>query len=80
MAISLVGIALLERNAAGRPSSESANEPQQRTVHAHFEWLEIENLCYSKHTLCVTVRRPAPSLRAKDGQRVKYKLKMDGRK
>lgn len=50
-----------------------------RQLYARFDWLEIENLCYSKRALCVVVRRPA-SLRAKDAQRIKYKLHMDGRK
>uniref|UniRef100_A0A1B0CI30 GDPGP1-like N-terminal domain-containing protein n=1 Tax=Lutzomyia longipalpis TaxID=7200 RepID=A0A1B0CI30_LUTLO len=51
----------------------------QRKLYAKFEWLEIENLCYSKHILCIVVRN-SESLKAKDTNRIKYKLRMDGRK
>lgn len=76
-AISLAGIGMFERSAPNQTNTGGAFRPRQ--LYAHFDWLEIENLCYSKRALCVVVRRPA-SLRAKDAQRVKYKLHMDGRK
>lgn len=48
-------------------------------MYATFDWLEIENLSYAKHALCVVVRK-SESLKAKDNNRVKFKLKMDDRK
>lgn len=51
----------------------------RRKLFVKFEWLEIENLCYSKHILCIVVRN-RESLTGKDNNRVKYKLRMDGRK
>lgn len=50
-----------------------------RKLYVNFDWLEIENLCYSKHILCIVVRK-SESLKAKDNNRIKYKFKMDGRK
>lgn len=92
-AISLAGIAMFERSSrlTDRSSSSTGGDADgdaphpdarvtfQRKLYAQFDWLEIENLCYSKRALCVVVRRPS-SLRAKDSQRIKYKLRMDGRK
>lgn len=60
-------------------NAAAAADTPQRKLHARFDWLEIENLSYSKRALCVLVRRPT-GLRAKDRQRIKYKLKMDGEK
>lgn len=51
----------------------------RRKLFVKFEWLEIENLCYSKHILCIVVRN-RESLTGKDNNRVKYKLRMDARK
>lgn len=51
----------------------------RRNLYTKFEWLEIENLCYSKHVLCIVVRN-RETLVGKDNNRVKYKLRMDGRK
>lgn len=51
----------------------------RRKLFVKFEWLEIENLCYSKHILCIVVRN-RETLTGKDNNRVKYKLRMDARK
>lgn len=51
----------------------------RRKLFVKFEWLEIENLCYSKHILCIVVRN-RESLTGKDNNRVKYKLRMDRKK
>lgn len=52
----------------------------QRKLYLNFDWLEIENLCFSKHFLCVAVRKTI-SLNIKDKcRRVKYKFKMNDRK
>lgn len=84
VAISLSGIAIFERcsriNAESRmESGANSRNKFQRKLYANFDWLEIDNLCFSKHALCVVVRK-LESLKAKDNNKVKYKFKMDGRK
>ncbi|GAB0090488.1 FERM domain [Sergentomyia squamirostris] len=85
VAISLRGICLFHRNLSPNTNnhleiySENSKMMYQRKLYAKFEWLEIENLCYSKHILCIVVRN-SESLKAKDTNRIKYKLRMDGRK
>lgn len=82
--ISLNGIAIFERSSRLSPERQmecgrSSKNSFHRKLYANFDWLEIENLCFSKHVLCVAVRK-SESLKAKDSNRVKYKFKMDGRK
>ncbi|XP_058829712.1 uncharacterized protein LOC131689005 [Topomyia yanbarensis] len=84
VAISLSGVAIFERNLKFNPrgaQQEFSNGKNcfQRHLYAFFDWLEIENICFSKHVFCVVVRR-TESLSPKDKTRVKYKLRMDGRK
>lgn len=84
VAISLGGVAIFERNLKTnvRKSHEeykNSKNTYQRHLYAYFDWLEIENICFSKHIFCIVVRKNL-SLNVKDKNRVKYKLKMDGRK
>lgn len=83
LAISISGICLFERNGREQNDRQSGTDDSKRTFQrrllAKFEWLEIENLCYSKHMLCVAVRS-RESLNAKENSRIKYKLRLDGRK
>jgi tyrosine-protein phosphatase non-receptor type 13 len=83
--ISLSGVLLFERNLKNLfttppdDNNGTSKKVYQRNVYAHFDWLEIENICHTKHSLSIVVRRNE-SLSAKDKSRIKYKLKMDGRK
>lgn len=91
LAISISGICLFQRTNC--PDAEATKQGTgldngyphdsrltfRRKLFVKFEWLEIENLCYSKHILCIVVRN-RESLTGKDNNRVKYKLRMDGRK
>lgn len=84
VAISLSGIALFERNIKNvltRKHDEYQNSKNcyQRHLYTQFEWFEIENICYTKHFLCIIVRK-SESVVSKVKHRLKYKLKMDGRK
>lgn len=84
VAISLNGIAILERSPQFNRDKDNEkirdrNSLYQRKVHANFDWLEIENLCFSKHILYVVVRK-SESLKAKGNTKIKYKFKMDGKK
>ncbi|EDS42478.1 conserved hypothetical protein [Culex quinquefasciatus] len=84
VAISLSGVAIFERNLKFSPKCtqqefSNGKNSYQRHLYAFFDWLEIENICFSKHVFCVVVRR-TESLSPKDKSRVKYKLRMDGRK
>ncbi|XP_055599161.1 uncharacterized protein LOC129748529 [Uranotaenia lowii] len=92
VAISLSGVAIFERNVKfnARGGYYQHQQPEvhdyssgktcfQRHLYAFFDWLEIENICFSKHVFCVVVRR-TESLNPKDKTRIKYKLRMDGRK
>ncbi|XP_063704229.1 LOW QUALITY PROTEIN: uncharacterized protein LOC134833731 [Culicoides brevitarsis] len=85
VAISLKGITLFERNVKNvltRKHNEFQNSKNefQRHVYTQFEWLEIENICYTKHILCVIVHKTELFQAKTKVQRIKYKLRMDGRK
>uniref|UniRef100_A0A182FIW8 Uncharacterized protein n=1 Tax=Anopheles albimanus TaxID=7167 RepID=A0A182FIW8_ANOAL len=87
--ISLAGVAIFERNLRYQPRTTTDHQQQEcrngknsflRHLYAFFDWLEIENICFSKHAFCVVVRR-SESLGSKSEKNlVKYKLRMDGRK
>ena len=84
VAISLNGIALLERSSQSNRDKDNEkfrdrNSLYQRKVYANFDWLEIENLFFSKHILYVVVRK-SHSSKAKANSKTKYKFKMDGKK
>lgn len=86
VAVSLSGIRIFRRTSTSNARQDhlvanlkSSKIEYQRKLYANFEWLEIENLCFSKHILCVVIRK-SESLKAKDNNRVKYKFRMDGRK
>lgn len=84
VAISLSGIAVLERSQRLNMDKyadcdRSSNSSYQRKLYANFDWLEIENLCFSKHVLCVVVRK-SEGLKPKETNKIKYKFKMDGKK
>ncbi|XP_041780175.1 uncharacterized protein LOC121597901 [Anopheles merus] len=88
VAISLAGVAIFERNVRYQPRT-AAQEQQEcrngkssflRHLYAFFDWLEIENICFSKHAFCVVVRRSETLGPKSDKNLVKYKLRMDGRK
>uniref|UniRef100_A0A182KDV7 FERM domain-containing protein n=1 Tax=Anopheles christyi TaxID=43041 RepID=A0A182KDV7_9DIPT len=89
VAISLAGVAIFERNVRYQPRAAAAQEQQEcrngknsflRHLYAFFDWLEIENICFSKHAFCVVVRRSETLGPKSDKNLVKYKLRMDGRK
>lgn len=84
LAISISGMCLFERGAEHNRQeldlwAQDSRLAFRRKLLSKFEWLEIENLCYSKHILCIVVRN-RESLTGKDNSRVKYKLRMDGKK
>jgi len=98
IALSLNGIAIFQRNSSltteindklqiikkkYKKVIHNSKMSYQRKLYINFDWLEIENLCYSKHILCIVVRRNE-SLCSKNNNhnknRIKYKLKMDDRK
>uniref|UniRef100_A0A182JG05 FERM and PDZ domain-containing protein 2 n=1 Tax=Anopheles atroparvus TaxID=41427 RepID=A0A182JG05_ANOAO len=86
--ISLAGVAIFERNLRyqPRPNQEPPDQGRNgksnflRHLYALFDWLEIENICFSKHAFCVVVRRSETLGSKSDKSLVKYKLRMDGRK
>ncbi|XP_049289763.1 uncharacterized protein LOC125767322 isoform X2 [Anopheles funestus] len=87
VAISLAGVAIFERNVRYQPrASQEQQECRNgknsfmRHLYAFFDWLEIENICFSKHAFCVVVRRSETLGSKSDKNLVKYKLRMDGRK
>ncbi|XP_053668060.1 uncharacterized protein LOC128718460 [Anopheles marshallii] len=87
VAISLAGVAIFERNVRYQPrGSQEQQECRNgknsfmRHLYAFFDWLEIENICFSKHAFCVVVRRSETLGSKSDKNLVKYKLRMDGRK
>lgn len=85
LAISISGICLFERDREINRQqqqefyTQDSRQSFNRKLLVKFEWLEIENLCYSKHILCIVVRS-RESLTAKDNSRTKYKLRLDERK
>ncbi|XP_050099570.1 uncharacterized protein LOC126579900 [Anopheles aquasalis] len=87
--ISLAGVAIFERNLRYQPRSTTDHQQQEcrngknsflRHLYAFFDWLEIENICFSKHAFCVVVRRSESFGSKSEKNLVKYKLRMDGRK
>uniref|UniRef100_A0A182PLK2 FERM domain-containing protein n=1 Tax=Anopheles epiroticus TaxID=199890 RepID=A0A182PLK2_9DIPT len=90
VAISLAGVAIFERNVRYQPRGGQQDQQQQecrngknsfmRHLYVFFDWLEIENICFSKHAFCVVVRRSETLGPKSDKNLVKYKLRMDGRK
>lgn len=85
VAISLKGITIFERNVKNvltRKHNEFQNSKNayQRHLYTQLEWLEIENICYTKHILCVIVHKTELFQSKTKVHRVKYKLRMDGRK
>ncbi|XP_055377864.1 uncharacterized protein LOC129609770 [Condylostylus longicornis] len=90
LGISLGGITFFERNCDQmttypaekliiNQNSNNMIRNAYKILLKHFEWLEIENLCFSKHILCIVVRK-LESLKAKDNNKIKFKLKMDDKK
>lgn len=86
--IGLNGICIFERynsdavvNAKrGRDIKKCNNK---RLQYEQFDWLEIENLCFSKQIFCIVVRKL--NINSNNGtknnkDRVKFKIKMDNRK
>jgi tyrosine-protein phosphatase non-receptor type 13 len=82
--IGLNGIKIFERNAGGGNVSRSrgSRKCNKRLLYDEFDWLEIENICFSKQILCVVVRKSnlRLNLGSKEKTRLKFKLKMDSRK
>ncbi|KFB41968.1 AGAP013042-PA-like protein [Anopheles sinensis] len=86
--ISLAGVAIFERNVRyqPRPNQEPPDQGRNgkssflRHLYAFFDWLEIENICFSKHAFCVVMRRSETLGSKSEKSLVKYKLRMDGRK
>lgn len=82
--IGLNGIKIYERsNIGGNVSrSRSSRKCNKRLVYEEFDWLEIENICFSKQILCIVVRKSSLRLNlgSKEKCRMKFKLKMDSRK
>ena len=84
--IGLNGIKIFERsNHTTNQASRSKDKKKctKRLLYEEFDWLEIENICFSKQVLCVVVRKSnlRLNLGAKDkSSRLKFKLKMDSRK
>lgn len=80
--ISLAGIAIFQRNSFDIDIDPNKNSKTmyQRKTYTSFDWLDIENLCFSKHILCVVVRKAIGGAGEKDKSRIKYKFKMDDRK
>lgn len=82
--IGLNGIKIFERNASGGNVSRSrtTRKCNKRLLYDEFDWLEIENICFSKQILCVVVRKSnlRLNLGSKEKSRLKFKLKMDSRK
>lgn len=78
--IGLNGIKIYERSSIGGnvSRSRSTRKCNKRLVYEEFDWLEIENICFSKQILCIVVRKR--SLQLKEKSRLKFKLKMDSRK
>lgn len=82
--IGLNGIKIYERSAIGGNfgRSRSARKCNKRLLYEEFDWLEIENICFSKQILCIVVRKSSLRLNlgSKEKTRLKFKLKMDSRK
>lgn len=75
--ISMKGISISKRSLS--PISEGANVRTLKRYkpYLHFDWVKIDNLCYSKHIFCVVASN---SDAGKNKNKVKYRFKMSGRK
>lgn len=83
--IGLNGITIFERNNGDSMMNARRNRDikkcNKRLLYEQFDWLEIENLCFSKQILCIVVRKLNINLNGgKNKDRIKFKLKMDSRK
>lgn len=85
--IGLNGIKIFERSAqqtstAGTRGAKNAKKCNKRKLYDEFDWLEIENICFSKQILCIVVRKSNAKLNlgSKEKSRLKFKVKMDSRK
>lgn len=83
--IGLNGIKLFERSSSNVGQVNRIREQRKchkRLTYDEFDWLEIENICFSKQVLCIVVHRSNAklNLNSKDKSRIKFKLKMDSRK
>lgn len=82
--IGLNGIKLFERksNVGSTKRTHEAGRCSKRLMYDEFDWLEIENICFSKQILCIVVRKSnlRLNLGSKEKTRLKFKLKMDSRK
>lgn len=84
--IGLNGIAIFERynnDLLNARRNRDVRKSNKRLLYEHFDWMEIENLCFSKQILCIVVRKlniNANSNSGKNKDRIKFKLKMDSRK
>lgn len=81
--ICLNGIKIFERKpGAGAVNRSHDRKCSKRLMYDEFDWLEIENICFSKQILCIVVRKSnlRLNLGSKEKTRLKFKLKMDSRK
>lgn len=85
--IGLNGITIFERynndSLLHAKRNRDARKCNKRLLYEQFDWLEIENLCFSKQILCIVVRKLNINLNSNGGKnkdRIKFKLKMDSRK
>ena len=75
--ISLNGIKIFERSVEGK-NNQRSRKCGKRLLYEAFDWVEIENIYFSKQILCIVVRK---SWRMNLNQpRLKFKFKMDSRK
>jgi tyrosine-protein phosphatase non-receptor type 13 protein len=85
--IGLNGITIFERYINGgdlmmnAKRNRDARKCNKRLLYEQFDWLEIENLCFSKQIFCIVVRKLNINGSSKSNKdRIKFKLKMDSRK
>lgn len=84
--IGLNGITIFERynndfNMMNAKRNRDARKCNKRLLYEQFDWLEIENLCFSKQIFCIVVRKLNINGSSKNNKdRIKFKLKMDSRK
>lgn len=82
--IGLNGIKIFERNVQNGNANRTKNPKKcnKRMLYDEFDWLEIENICFSKQILCIVVRKSNAKLNlgSKEKSRLKFKVKMDSRK
>lgn len=69
--ISMKGIYVSKR------SQLNIEEGHRRAFHLYFNWIEIDNLCYSKHIFSVTISKANSE---KNKKQLKYRFKMSGKK